>query len=649
MKNKIKYIFNSLIFITFISNAQIIYLPSVNLSTNRGCVPLTVTFTGFSTTAVGITTTLSSCVNFVYTFGDGSASFSSNSVHTYSVAGIYTMTGFAACDGRGKPFDKKYVIEVLPLPIPDYEVFGCQSLTGNVRINKNDYDFYTIQWGDGIVSNSVLGNNTYSHKYSNTSIKNITLSGTYLYTIAGLIQSCESNKIIKSIQVYPPLKEATIESLEITKKDASAGTANLQLITSNELKYAVFIKNGINGNYNLVRIITTTNGSNTFEITNTNTSNLQTYKIVAFDDCGTTTTGVEISSIVVNATADVSKNTIDWNNNISSTDNIVYNLSVNGVQINSQSLKTTVINDLKILKAFDINVECNKEYCYKVTGISQNSSSTKSISAPTCVQGLKPATITGIKKFHSSFENSKVQLSWQPNSSVGINYLVYGINGNERILLNQTTNNFINGASTNYRCYAIVGSQTCGISPERITCPIILTGKKDNIVQNSLQWTPYINGDTSTITQAQIEWFTDKLVPIAADNLSNNQTIYLHNPIDELNQKVRYRIKNILADGTIVYSDYQDIIQELRLYSPTSFTPNSDGKNDTFFPKGLFWKEYKLDIYNRWGERLFSSDTPYQGWDGENATPGLYSFTVRVEDFFGNVLKNNGTLTLTRE
>ena len=52
-------------------------------------------------------------------------------------------------------------------------------------------------------------------------------------------------------------------------------------------------------------------------------------------------------------------------------------------------------------------------------------------------------------------------------------------------------------------------------------------------------------------------------------------------------------------------------------YTPTAFTPNMDGKNDTFKPiLGCEILEYKLYIFNRWGELLFTSNNRDQGWDG---------------------------------
>jgi gliding motility-associated-like protein len=50
---------------------------------------------------------------------------------------------------------------------------------------------------------------------------------------------------------------------------------------------------------------------------------------------------------------------------------------------------------------------------------------------------------------------------------------------------------------------------------------------------------------------------------------------------------------------------------------PSAFTPNNDGKNDTFFPANAIKAEnLKFMIYNRWGNLVFSSSNWKQGWDG---------------------------------
>lgn len=53
------------------------------------------------------------------------------------------------------------------------------------------------------------------------------------------------------------------------------------------------------------------------------------------------------------------------------------------------------------------------------------------------------------------------------------------------------------------------------------------------------------------------------------------------------------------------------------LYVPTAFSPNGDGNNDIFRPL-LFGdiRQYHFTVYNRWGERVFESSKPGEGWDG---------------------------------
>lgn len=53
------------------------------------------------------------------------------------------------------------------------------------------------------------------------------------------------------------------------------------------------------------------------------------------------------------------------------------------------------------------------------------------------------------------------------------------------------------------------------------------------------------------------------------------------------------------------------------LYVPSAFTPNADGKNDLLRPM-LFGsvEQFEFLIYNRWGQVVFRSTTPGEGWNG---------------------------------
>ncbi len=65
---------------------------------------------------------------------------------------------------------------------------------------------------------------------------------------------------------------------------------------------------------------------------------------------------------------------------------------------------------------------------------------------------------------------------------------------------------------------------------------------------------------------------------------------------------------------------------------PSAFSPNNDGKNDRFGPLGnlSLISEYRLSIFNRMGQLVFSSDNPYRKWEGSgvNDLVGAYTWTA---------------------
>mgnify|MGYP000134804831 CR=1 FL=1 len=61
------------------------------------------------------------------------------------------------------------------------------------------------------------------------------------------------------------------------------------------------------------------------------------------------------------------------------------------------------------------------------------------------------------------------------------------------------------------------------------------------------------------------------------------------------------------------------VFKENLYYVPNAFTPDGDEFNQTFKPvitAGVDKSDYKLLIFNRWGETLFESNNPDIGWDG---------------------------------
>ncbi|MEM9526248.1 MAG: gliding motility-associated C-terminal domain-containing protein, partial [Bacteroidota bacterium] len=52
---------------------------------------------------------------------------------------------------------------------------------------------------------------------------------------------------------------------------------------------------------------------------------------------------------------------------------------------------------------------------------------------------------------------------------------------------------------------------------------------------------------------------------------------------------------------------------------PNAFTPNQDGQNDRFVPRGrCFIERVDIKFYNRWGQLVFETQDPAIDWDGTN-------------------------------
>ncbi len=85
----------------------------------------------------------------------------------------------------------------------------------------------------------------------------------------------------------------------------------------------------------------------------------------------------------------------------------------------------------------------------------------------------------------------------------------------------------------------------------------------------------------------------------------------------------------------------------------SAFTPNGDGKNDKFHPvKFKYQKLVEMRIYNRYGEVMFQSSNPEDGWDGTyHGVPqdmGTYSYEVISAQPDGSQKVYKGTVTLIR-
>lgn len=94
------------------------------------------------------------------------------------------------------------------------------------------------------------------------------------------------------------------------------------------------------------------------------------------------------------------------------------------------------------------------------------------------------------------------------------------------------------------------------------------------------------------------------------------------------------------------------VYEDNTIYFPTAFSPNSDGRNDVFFIYGTNVPEFHIEIFDRWGGMVFSSDDMTKGWDGTNngsdPIAGVYVVRIRYRDALGAPHSYYGNLTLLK-
>ena len=94
---------------------------------------------------------------------------------------------------------------------------------------------------------------------------------------------------------------------------------------------------------------------------------------------------------------------------------------------------------------------------------------------------------------------------------------------------------------------------------------------------------------------------------------------------------------------------------DFSFFIPNTFTPFStdDNLNDIFKAYGIGIVKFKMDIFSRWGDRIFNSDSLDYGWDGTsyegNQVPvGVYIYLIEAENIYGEIFKYHGQVKLIR-
>ena len=587
-----------------------------------GCNDLTVTVTNI-TPGTG-------AINYQYE-GISSAVVQDN-FYTYTTPGSYTIIQTIAGNG-GNNVDSVEVIVVAP-ELPMIELLSCNNFELLLQINDNYYDVYEVDYGDGTVILVNSGSLVPPYTYANNLPQNVSVTG--LFTTATNRCGATTTVFIPEIAVLP----AKIDSLIAIDNTTIKLDYQLPLHSINKLE--VSINN--NTNYTLFKNITQNTVIDT--ITNLNSSqNTYCFRIATYDACSNFKSySNEVCSVDLTTTVQNNQITSNW-----------VTLDLAGGQ------STDLYRDGSLIQTFasaitqhvDYTVVCNTTYCYQIETIFNGGGLARSLEiCETSFSTDIPPTIENI----SSTTNSD-SITWTWEVPVGVtpsSYLVHTVYENGSIIdTNSSLSNSYNAIFANEIKYiAVELLDICynASSISNIGSNIFLQGKINQsknieMVWNSnLGWTDGIQEYIISIKDSQ-----GNLIDSLSTGLSTNYTLNL---VDQTIPIVEFTIWAIPIKSSILLTKSNVIrIERSPIISiPNSFTPNADGLNDQFKVYGKFITSYEMQIFNRWGEVLFSTNEIDKGWDGtskgKKMPVGNYAYWMRIKDLSNNEHIRTGSILI---
>ena len=212
--------------------------------------------------------------------------------------------------------------------------------------------------------------------------------------------------------------------------------------------------------------------------------------------------------------------------------------------------------------------------------------------------------------------------------------------------------------------YKLATIDSCGLQvfDSQISKSILLTGYSNSDYTNSLFWDDFIQWPTGVDyynVYRTVNGFRDP-VPIATI-VNGNLLVLTDSVIDDFysDGEFCYTIQAIESQGNPYFfldssmSNEICVRQEPVIFIPNAFRPGGD-LNESFGPFNGFvdTKNYSFDIFNRWGENIYSTNNPNAPWDGSThqaqAPEGVYIYQIKATKVDGSEIRKVGAVTLIR-
>lgn len=181
---------------------------------------------------------------------------------------------------------------------------------------------------------------------------------------------------------------------------------------------------------------------------------------------------------------------------------------------------------------------------------------------------------------------------------------------------------------------------------------LLITVNETPLIEVSADKQLIYRGEQVQLSATQGQGYSYNWTP---SDLISNASIY--NPVSSPIQTTLYTVivsDNNLCSGqdtvTVKVIQYECVTSSI--YIPNAFSPNGDGINDIFKVRSAALKALHLEIYDRWGNKVFETDDLTNGWNGtykgQPAQAEAYGYFVTGECLQGEKISLKGNVTLWR-
>lgn len=575
------------------------------------------------------------------------------SLPPYTKPGSYTILQVGSVNGTGTIACK--TITVLPLDPVTFTVKACSGRTANIVLDEaslGQYDLFRLNWGDGNIvdglDRTLLKTQT-AHVYAGNGPYTISITGRYKDPVSCETPAADVQKNAQTFSfatvsqpVITQLKTTGDNSIAISYQAGNGAAVQLQ-------------QKDAGGNYAPTSYTGTGSGSFTVQ---TDAKQVQCFRVVAQDACNAGgTPSPNVCSLVLNAQATSKQNNLSWQpyaGTVSGNQFRYYRILRNGSPVGG-----TLTNRTTGSYADNNTIECGTQYCYSIEATIAGAAQTVVTSAPTCVTGVNGDAPGNFGNTAVSIEGDHPRLvTILPTTGTASNYTVTVSRSQGASGAFQPVGTLDKGRSTftdvtadpsvGSYCYQLTYLTSCGLSStSKPVCTVFLSSK----ASNTIDWTadsPFAPGIVSNYSVLVI----DPLSSTQRQIQLGSNTTYEPDLNDPNAESLKYQIIAEMTGGGRSYSNVYTLRRQPRIFVPDAFTPNGDGNNDEFIPKGILTDQFRMLIYDRWGEVIFSTTDKTKGWDGtingQPALAGQYMYRIDVQDLTGQQTVRTGGLLLIR-